>query len=159
MPVSRRRRTPRAAVPTVVLATVSAALAGTFCAAPVGAAEPPPPAAIEPPPAASASPSTDTDQGLLLTVSGDDHTWMRGVRLSCPDTYGRHPRALAACDALTWARGDMDALPGEPHPCTKQYNPVTVTATGTWRGGPVNWRKQFPNACTMDSATGPVFRF
>lgn len=144
MPVSRRRRSVRAAVPTAVLATVSAALAGTFCAAPAGAAEPQPPTA---------------DQGLLLTISGDDNTWIRGIRLRCPDTHGRHPHGLAACDALTWARGDMDALPGDPHACTKQYNPVTVSATGTWRGGPVNWHKEFPNACTMDSATGPVFRF
>ncbi|WP_030810710.1 MULTISPECIES: SSI family serine proteinase inhibitor [unclassified Streptomyces] len=143
MPVHHRGRTARAAVPAAVAATVSAVLAGAFCAAPAGATEPPPPAG----------------QGLLLTVSGDHDTWIRGVRLSCPDIYGRHPHAAAACDALTWARGDLDALPGEPHACTRQYDPVTVSATGTWRGGPVNWRKEFPNACTLDSATGPVFRF
>ncbi|BDM70474.1 hypothetical protein HEK616_39610 [Streptomyces nigrescens] len=143
MPVHHRRRTARAAVPAAVVATVSAALAGAFCAAPAGATEPPPPAR----------------QGLLLTISGDHDTWIRGVRLTCPDTYGRHPHAAAACDALTWARGDLDALPGEPHVCNRQYNPVTVSATGDWRGVPVNWRKEFPNACTLDSATGPVFRF
>ncbi|MEU9503045.1 SSI family serine proteinase inhibitor [Streptomyces sp. NPDC048196] len=144
MPVHHRRRTARAAVPAAVVATVSAVLAGAFCAAPAGATEPPPPPA---------------GQGLLLTISGDHDTWIRGVRLSCPDVYGRHPHAAAACDALTWARGDFDALPGEPHACTRQYDPVTVSATGNWRGGPVNWRKEFPNACTLDSATGPVFRF
>ncbi|MER6311293.1 SSI family serine proteinase inhibitor [Streptomyces sp. NPDC001657] len=145
MPVHHRRRTARAAVPAAVVATLSAVLAGAFCAAPAGATEPPPP-----PPAG---------QGLLLTISGDHDTWVRGVRLSCPDVYGRHPHAVAACDALTWARGDFDALPGEPHVCNRQYNPVTVSATGNWRGVPVNWRKEFPNACTLDSATGPVFRF
>ncbi|MGW2409126.1 SSI family serine proteinase inhibitor [Streptomyces sp. NPDC001739] len=146
MPVHHRRRTARAAVPAAVVATLSAVLAGAFCAVPAGATEPPPP----PPPAG---------QGLLLTISGDHDTWVRGVRLSCPDVYGRHPHAVAACDALTWARGDFDALPGEPHVCNRQYNPVTVSATGNWRGVPVNWRKEFPNACTLDSATGPVFRF
>ncbi|MFF4603342.1 SSI family serine proteinase inhibitor [Streptomyces sp. NPDC001339] len=152
-------------MPTAVSVTVSAALTGTFCAASAVAAPPPQPdaagqaglpaqavAALAPQPPGS-------DQGLLLTVSGDSGTWIRGVRLGCPDSYGRHPHALAACNALTWARGDMDALPGEPHPCTKQYNPVTVSASGTWRGGPVNWRKEFSNACMMDAATGAVFRF
>ncbi|MGW1379189.1 SSI family serine proteinase inhibitor [Streptomyces sp. NPDC002446] len=142
MPV-RRHRSARAARPTAVLATVSAALVGTFLPAPAGAAEPQPPA----------------DQGLLLTVSGDRNTWIRGVRLGCPDTYGRHPHAAAACDALTWARGDFDALPGEPHACNRRYDPVTVSARGTWQGNPVDWHKEFANACTMDSETGPVFRF
>ncbi|REK91203.1 protease inhibitor [Streptomyces inhibens] len=142
MPVTRRRRSARATVSVTVLATVSAALAVALSAGPAGADETTPP-----------------DQGLQLTVSGSGNTWMRGVRLNCPDTQGRHPHATAACDALTWARGDMDALPGEPRNCTKQYDPVTVTATGSWRGGPVNWRKEYANACMMDSATGPVFRF
>ncbi|MBM4796712.1 protease inhibitor [Streptomyces sioyaensis] len=137
MPVSRGRRSAR----TAVLAALSTALLGTLGVGPAGADEPP------------------VDQGLQLTVSGSGNTWVRGVRLSCPDTYRRHPHALAACNALTWARGDLDALPGEPHSCTREYDPVTVSATGTWRGSPVNWRKEFPNACTMDSATGPVFRF
>ncbi|MFB6435416.1 SSI family serine proteinase inhibitor [Streptomyces sp. NPDC056411] len=160
MPVSRPRRSARAALPGAVLATVSAALVGTLCATPAGAADPPPPSAAGPQPPVATGPQPPTaDQGLLLTVSGSRNTWIRGVRLSCPDIHGRHPHALAACDALTWARGDLDALPGDPHTCTKQYDPVTVSATGTWRGGPVNWHKEFANACMMDSATGPVFRF
>ncbi|MFF3541237.1 SSI family serine proteinase inhibitor [Streptomyces platensis] len=141
MPVSRRRRPARATLPATALAALSLAL---LCAGPAGADEPPAP---------------DGDQGLVLTMSGAGNTWTRGVRLSCPDIHRRHPHAGAACDALTWARGDLDALPGEPHTCTREYDPVTATATGTWRGVPVNWRKVFPNACTMDSATGAVFRF
>ncbi|MGG7569811.1 SSI family serine proteinase inhibitor [Streptomyces sirii] len=171
MPVRRRHRrhtSARAALPAAVLATVSAALAGTFLPTPAGAAEPPPPAAAEPKPPAVAEPKPPAvagpkpaaaDQGLLLTVSGDGNTWIRGVRLGCPDTYGRHPHALAACNALTWARGDFDALPGEPHGCTKQFAPVTVSARGTFRGAAVDWHQEFANLCTMDSATGPVFRF
>ncbi|AZS75789.1 protease inhibitor [Streptomyces lydicus] len=139
MPVSRRRRSARATLPATVLATLSVAL---LCAGPAGADEPP-----------------SGDQGMQLTVSGAGNTWIRGVRLSCPDIHRRHPHAGAACDALTWARGDLDALRGDPHNCTREFDPVTVTATGTWRGVPVNWRKEYPNACTMDSATGPVFRF
>ncbi|MFG2894588.1 SSI family serine proteinase inhibitor [Streptomyces sp. NPDC048248] len=108
-------------------------------------------------PAGAARPASDG--GLFLTVSDAQHTWVRGIRLVCPDTRGDHPHGTAACDALTWARGDLNALRGEPHACTKEYDPVTVTATGTWRGGSIDWHRDFPSACTMDSATGPVFRF
>ncbi|MFG2832897.1 SSI family serine proteinase inhibitor [Streptomyces sp. NPDC048434] len=124
------------------LAALSAALLGTLSTGSAHADEPP-----------------VADQGLLLTVSGSGNTWSRGVRLSCPDIHGRHPHAAAACEALTWARGNLDALPGEPQACTREFDPVTATATGTWHGVVVNWHKEYPNACTMDSATGPLFRF
>ncbi|MFB7917273.1 SSI family serine proteinase inhibitor [Streptomyces sp. NPDC056061] len=97
---------------------------------------------------------------LRLTVSGGDHTWIRGVELVCPpapDTH--HPHAAAACADLSAADGDLDALPGDPHLCTKEFAPVTAAATGTWRGRPVAWHRTFPNACEMDARTGPVFRF
>ncbi|MEU8888657.1 SSI family serine proteinase inhibitor [Streptomyces sp. NPDC048442] len=100
------------------------------------------------------------ERGLLLTVSHADSTWIRGVGLQCPPrSGGRHPEARAACNALTWARGDFDALPGDPHVCTKQYDPVTATADGTWHGRTVHWAKTFGNACMLDAETGPVFRF
>ncbi|MFF8784704.1 SSI family serine proteinase inhibitor [Streptomyces sp. NPDC015125] len=144
MPVSPRRRSIHATLTGSVsaLAALSAALLGTLSAGPAQADEPP-----------------AADQGLLLTVSGAGNTWSRGVRLSCPDIHGRHPHAVAACDALTWARGNLDALPGHPQACTREYDPMTASAVGTWHGIQVNWHKVFPNACTMDSATGPLFRF
>ncbi|MFG2137629.1 SSI family serine proteinase inhibitor [Streptomyces sp. NPDC048650] len=132
----KARRAPRAvALTTAVLSVV--AVAGV------------PAAAVEPPRA----------RGLFLTVSGGGDTWIRGVLLNCPEGHGSHPHGAAACAALKEADGDPDALPGDPRPCTKQYDPVTVAATGDWRGRPVAWRKSFPNACVLDADTGPVFRF
>ncbi|GGV03277.1 subtilase-type protease inhibitor [Streptomyces albospinus] len=136
MPVSRRRRIFRAAVTVGVAAALCTAL-GT----------------------ASGAAAHRAGDGLFLSVSGSDDTWIHGVRLTCPDTRGSHPHGAAACDALAWAHGDLDALRGEPHVCTREYDPVVVAASGSWRGAPVDWRKEFPNACTMDAATGPVFRF
>ncbi|MGW2632123.1 SSI family serine proteinase inhibitor [Streptomyces chattanoogensis] len=133
----KARRASRAA------ALTAAAVLGALAAAPGG-----PAAAVEPP-----------RHGLFLTVSGAGNTWIRGVLLVCPDTRGNHPHGAAACAALTEADGDLDELPATPRPCTKQYNPITVEATGEWRGRPVAWRKSFPNACVLDSDTGPVFRF
>jgi hypothetical protein len=43
--------------------------------------------------------------------------------------------------------------------CTKQHDPVTATADGTWHGRTVHWRKTYGNACMLDAETGSVFRF
>ncbi|MYU54718.1 MULTISPECIES: SSI family serine proteinase inhibitor [Streptomyces] len=137
MPVSRRRRCAR------VAATAAAAVLTALAVAPTA-------------PARAAARSSE---GLFLAVSGSGGAWIRGVLLECPDTRHVHPHGTAACDALTWARGDLNALRGDPHACTKEYDPVTVTASGEWRGGPVEWHKTFATLCTMDAATGPVFRF
>ncbi|MFG2502981.1 SSI family serine proteinase inhibitor [Streptomyces sp. NPDC048441] len=98
--------------------------------------------------------------GVFLTVSGDDNAWIRGVLLDCVTRApGHHPYAAEACAAIDAAGGDFDALPATSGICTKQYAPVTVRATGTHRGRPVNWHKTYGNACEMGYATGAVFRF
>jgi Subtilisin inhibitor-like len=96
---------------------------------------------------------------LFLTVSGARSTWIRGVQLSCPDTGGHHPHGPAACEALQRAQGEPDALPGDKHLCTREYDPITATIDGDWDGRPVVWHRTYPNACALDAATGPVFRF
>lgn len=109
---------------------------------------------------AAAAHSPAQDPGILLTVSGSENTWIRGVVLHCPPApEDRHPDAAGACAALDAAGGDFDALAGEPRPCAYEYDPVTVTAEGTGQNGAVDWRHTYPNACGMDAATGPVFRF
>ncbi|GHF30414.1 hypothetical protein GCM10010218_09630 [Streptomyces mashuensis] len=98
---------------------------------------------------------------LFLTVSGSRNTWIRGVELVCPGAGGHHPHAAEACAGLEQGRGRPDARPtaaGE-RVCTMEHDPVTASADGSWRGAPVAWRRTFPNACALDTATGPVFRF
>ncbi|MEV8022316.1 SSI family serine proteinase inhibitor [Streptomyces sp. NPDC086554] len=125
------------------LATTAAALIALSAAAPAYAAELPPPSS-----------------GLFLTVSGGDNSWIRGVLLKCePEPSGRHPLAAKACAAIEKAGGDLEALPAESGICTRQYAPVTVSASGTYRGRPVGWRKTYDNACTMAYSTGNLFRF
>ncbi|MEV6164586.1 SSI family serine proteinase inhibitor [Streptomyces sp. NPDC052052] len=112
------------------------------------------------PDAAARTMGTVPDRRLRLTVSGSEATWIRGVELLCPPTADvHHPQAVAACAAVDEAAGDLDGLLGDPHPCAEGFDPVTVTATGTWDGVRVEWRKTFPSACTMDAVTGPLFRF
>lgn len=82
------------------------------------------------------------------------------MRLICePRPAGMHPNAAAACADLERAGGDLDGLPGRPRPCTREYDPVTATATGTYGGRPISWQRTFSNACVLESETGPVFSF
>ncbi|MBT2388112.1 protease inhibitor SIL-V5 [Streptomyces sp. ISL-1] len=111
-------------------------------------------------PAYAAGGEPGPPRGLFLTVSGSQNTWIRGVLLHCsPRPGGAHPDPVAACEALAAARGDLDRLPGNPHPCVKTFDPVTVEATGVWRGRPTAWHKTYANACELDAATGEVFDF
>ncbi|MEJ8633559.1 SSI family serine proteinase inhibitor [Streptomyces sp. NPDC006475] len=111
-------------------------------------------------PAQAADEEPVAGEGLFLTVSGSENTWMRGVMLKCaPEPGGPHPAAADACAALTKAGGDLDKLPADPHPCTKKFDPVTVEATGSWQQRSMSWQKTYANACALDAATGAVFRF
>ncbi|MEU5777769.1 SSI family serine proteinase inhibitor [Streptomyces venezuelae] len=109
-------------------------------------------------PAHAAAPAPK--RGLFLTVSGAENTWVRGVLLHCvPEPAGAHPRAAEACEALALARGDFDELPDDPRACTKEFDPVTATATGSYDGKAISWHKTYPNACALAADTGVVFRF
>ncbi|MEV0494650.1 SSI family serine proteinase inhibitor [Streptomyces atratus] len=103
----------------------------------------------------------DTQGGsLFLTVSGSENTWIRGIGLQCPvASHSHHPKAAEACAALDEAGGDLDELPGSPHPCPLVHDPVTVTAQGTYNGAAVDWQRTYPNACVMEATAGPVFDF
>jgi hypothetical protein len=117
-------------------------------------------AAADPTDAVDRPGKPEPKRGLFLTVSGAENTWIRGVLLHCsPVPAGPHPEAAAACAALDAAGGDLDRLPGDRNPCTNQYDPVTVSATGAWRGRPTAWHKTFANACELAVHTGAVFRF
>ncbi|MFI6061252.1 SSI family serine proteinase inhibitor [Streptomyces sp. NPDC051286] len=100
------------------------------------------------------------ESSLFLTVSGSENTWIRGIVLQCPPTFtSHHPKAAEACAALNETGGNLDELPGNPHPCLLIHDPVTVTAQGTYSGTTVDWRRSYPNACVMGASAGPVFDF
>lgn len=104
--------------------------------------------------AAAAPPAPTPGQGLVLTAAA------RRATLHCDGLpYGTHPLPFPACADLSAARGDFDALPGQPGVCRDPYRPVVVTARGEFHGQPVHWRKKFANPCILRAATGPVFAF
>ncbi|WP_305786301.1 SSI family serine proteinase inhibitor [Symbioplanes lichenis] len=81
------------------------------------------------------------------------------VELRCKPAAGAHPRKKTACQELTAAKGNPAKLKPRAGMCTMQYDPVTATVRGTWRGGQVAWSKTFGNACAMRLAMGDVMAF
>lgn len=102
---------------------------------------------------------------LVLTIGHGESAALAGperaVTLTCaPAPAGSHPAAAVACAELRTAGGDFDALvPGGDVLCTKQYDPVVVTAEGVWQGRRVSYERTFGNSCVKDFYGSAVFAF
>ena len=96
---------------------------------------------------------------LSLGYGEDARRVQRAVMLRCTPGGGDHPDVAAACAALDEVDGDFTALSGESGACTREYNPVTVTVDGVWRGRHTHYRATFSNPCMLVRAKGPVFEF
>jgi hypothetical protein len=80
--------------------------------------------------------------------------------LDCYPPGGTHPHAAEACSELAAAGGRFDRLhpaANEHRMCPMLYSPVTVSASGEWRGAPVSYQHTFGNLCEAERATGDVF--
>ncbi|MBT2387036.1 subtilase-type protease inhibitor [Streptomyces sp. ISL-11] len=126
--------------------------------------------------AASAAPATTTapaaqtslyaPSALVLTMgsgaSRDDSGVQRAVTLTCmPKAAGTHPAAKDACTQLRSAGGDFDKVTAVKADtiCTKEWNPIVVTAEGVWEGRRVNYEHTFANPCAFKAGKGTVFEF
>ena len=98
---------------------------------------------------------------LVLTVAHGKRSTpaSRQATLTCGPAGGSHRDARKACAAIGAVRGELDKLVPSQTMCTMQYDPVTVTATGQWRGAAVRYAHTFSNACVLGADTGPVFAF
>ncbi|WP_052387707.1 subtilase-type protease inhibitor [Dactylosporangium aurantiacum] len=96
---------------------------------------------------------------LVLTVAKGESTTpvRRRASLTCRPAGGSHKLARDACSALAKVGGDFARLQVTGGACTMQYDPVTVTAVGLWKGKRVDYRKTYGNACSLSTTTGPVF--
>ena len=73
---------------------------------------------------------------------------------------GTHPDANATCNDLIAANGNIAAIPPQLEFCPAFFDPTTVSASGSWRGFPLNYSKNFSNPCYADVSTGGhVFHF
>jgi hypothetical protein len=97
---------------------------------------------------------------LTLTLKAPQGATSK-VRLECEPAGGSHPSPKPACDEVTTAAGDFDALPGMPQlmACTMDYRPVVASVRGRWEGRSVRWKHKYSNSCTLRADTGVVFDF
>jgi hypothetical protein len=110
--------------------------------------------------------SPHAPSALVLTVGhGADAataTVQRAVTLSCtPTATGTHPDPVGACTELRTVEGDFDMVTRAPSDriCTKEWNPVVVTAEGVWEGRRISYEHTFPNPCEMRDGKGRIFAF
>ncbi|MET9517916.1 subtilase-type protease inhibitor [Streptomyces sp. NPDC002994] len=105
---------------------------------------------------------------LVLTVGTGEEagtaTVVRAVTLTCaPTPGGTHPSPVAACAELRDAGGEfsgvIDTAPRRN--CTREWDPVVITAQGVWQGKQVSWSTTFGNRCLMEGglAEGALFAF
>ncbi|MEV7683517.1 SSI family serine proteinase inhibitor [Streptomyces sp. NPDC088341] len=103
---------------------------------------------------------------LVLGITAGDNTTtgtvLRAVTLNCaPTASGTHPDATGACAELRAAGAQLDTITtrGSRAVCSKEWNPVTVTAEGVWEGKRFSYLHTFGNLCAKDSGSGAVFDF
>ncbi|MFD3538173.1 subtilase-type protease inhibitor [Streptomyces sp. NPDC058662] len=100
--------------------------------------------------------------GLTAGEDADAGTVVRAVTLVCaPAPAGTHPAPAAACAELRANRAGWDALaaPAADTACTREWNPMTVTADGVWEGARVDYAYTFANPCGLRNSTGVLFDF
>ncbi|WP_405495955.1 SSI family serine proteinase inhibitor [Streptomyces sp. NBC_00096] len=103
---------------------------------------------------------------LVLSVTQGDSstngTVLRAVTLTCaPRPSGTHPAPAAACAELRANAPELDAL-AAPNPnaaCTREWNPMTVTADGVWQGRHLSYTYTYSNSCGLRNSTGALFGF
>ncbi|MGW0364427.1 subtilase-type protease inhibitor [Streptomyces sp. NPDC002990] len=102
---------------------------------------------------------------LVLSVSAGEDTGgtvLRAVTLVCaPAPRGTHPDPVAACAELRAHSAQLDAItaPAANVACTREWNPMTVTAVGVWEGRRLGYSYTFGNPCGLQNTTGVLFDF
>ncbi|MER6314127.1 subtilase-type protease inhibitor [Streptomyces sp. NPDC001581] len=102
---------------------------------------------------------------VLGVTAGQDAgsgTVLRAVTLVCsPTPGGTHPNPVAACAELRANGSRLDPLtaPAADAVCTREWNPMTVTADGVWQGRRLNYKYTFANPCGFRNTTGVLFDF
>lgn len=106
-------------------------------------------------PAATAAPAHWSAFALRVDVVYQ-HNDARWATLHCDPDGGKHPRPGAACDQLRAAHGHVRRIPSDDGPCTMEYNPTRVTASGLWRGQHRWYSRVHSNPCVANRLTGGV---
>ncbi|GIH28894.1 hypothetical protein Aph01nite_72040 [Acrocarpospora phusangensis] len=80
--------------------------------------------------------------------------------LACSPPQGSHPHAAEACAKLATVKGDISLLdPDRDSVCPMNFDPVTVSAVGSWDNWTLSFERTYGNACELRAMTGPIFDF
>ncbi|MGP4110387.1 SSI family serine proteinase inhibitor [Streptomyces sp. 4N509B] len=135
-----------------VIAAAVAALA--LSAASAGAA---------PAPSATASAATvAAESELTLSIVPENPTPDNPrsiVALDCGPAGGNHPDPAYACEILAEADGVFEDIRPGTGGCPDVWEPVTITATGTWQGRVVDYGEVITNRMCAALETNDVFAF
>ncbi|MCX4721462.1 subtilase-type protease inhibitor [Streptomyces virginiae] len=102
---------------------------------------------------------------VLSVTTGPDAeagTVRRAVTLVCsPTPGGTHPHPVAACAELRANGSQLDPLaaPAADAVCTREWNPMTVSAVGVWQGRRLDYTYTFANPCGLRNTSGILFGF
>ncbi|WP_327675561.1 SSI family serine proteinase inhibitor [Kitasatospora sp. NBC_00458] len=141
---------------------LSAGLTAAAATATPTAAATPASTATEPGTEAAAEPAAEAATSLRLTVTpgATPAGTSRAAALECPPgSATTHPDPVTACRLVDSVDGDLTRLDVDPGVCTAEYDPYTVTASGTYRGRPLSFRHTYGNRCSLARTTGAVFAF
>ncbi|MEO3810872.1 SSI family serine proteinase inhibitor [Sphaerisporangium sp. B11E5] len=96
---------------------------------------------------------------LLATAKGESPTPAdHAVLLQCSAPGGTHPHPADACRLLDPVNADLNELNADPKAkCTREYDPVTVYASGLWDTQRLSYEHTFPNPCELRATMGAVF--
>ncbi len=101
----------------------------------------------------SAEPQTSFRLSITSSASGEP---IASASLSCPPDGGSHPNPAGACEQLSKVDGRIEGIPEDSGPCTLEFNPVILAASGTWNGEPRYYKQEFSNRCVAVRTTGGV---
>jgi hypothetical protein len=101
----------------------------------------------------AAQPQASFTLSITAATGGEP---LANASLICPPDGGTHPNPAAACEQLSRSDGRIEGIAEDPGPCTLEFNPVIVAASGTWNGEPRHYKQEFSNRCVAVRATGGV---
>ncbi len=104
-------------------------------------------------PSYSAGPQGSFTLSITSSASGE---LIASASLTCPPDDSAHPNPAAACEQLSRVDGRIEGIPEDPGPCTLDFTPVIVAASGTWNGEPRHYKQEFSNRCVAVRTTGGV---
>lgn len=91
-----------------------------------------------------------------LTIASKAGEVLANATLECAPDGGSHPSPLSACMQLVEAEGRIEAIPEKEGVCPRVFDPVILSARGTWNGEERQFQQEFENRCVGVLATGGV---